>query len=49
MRVPYIAVAGDKEQKSGTIALRIRGNKKIKSMKLEKFAEMIKKEIEERR
>ncbi len=49
MRVPYIAVAGDKEQKSGTIALRIRGNKKIKKMKIEKFAEMIKREIEERR
>lgn len=49
MRIPYIAVAGDKEQKSGTIALRIRGNKKIKKMKVEKFAEMIKKEIESRK
>ncbi len=49
MRVPYIAVAGDKEQKSGKIALRIRGNKKIKKIKLEKFAEMIKKEIAERK
>ncbi len=49
MKIPYIAVAGDKEEKSETLALRIRGNKKIKKMKIEKFAEMIKKEIEERK
>jgi len=42
-------VIGDKEEKSGKIALRIRGNKKIKKMKPEKFAEMIKKEVEGRK
>lgn len=49
MRVPYIIVVGDKEEKSGRVAVRIRGNKKIKSMKISDFTKSLKKEIEEKR
>lgn len=49
MRVPYIVVVGDKEEKSGEVALRIRGDKKIKSMKVEGFAKSLRKEIEEKK
>ncbi len=49
MRIPYIIVAGDKEEKSGKVALRIRGSKKIKSMKISEFAKFLKKEIDERK
>jgi len=48
MRIPYIIVIGDKEEKAGEVALRIRGSKKIKSMKVDEFAESLKREIEER-
>ncbi len=49
MRIPYIVVVGDKEEKSGNVALRIRGNKKIKSMKISEFAKSLKREIKERK
>jgi threonyl-tRNA synthetase len=49
MRIPYIIVVGGKEEKSGSVALRIRGNKKIKKMKIGSFAKSLKKEIEERK
>ena len=49
MRVPYIVVLGDKEQKAGSVALRIRGDKKIKVMKVDKFAKELKKEIDEKK
>jgi threonyl-tRNA synthetase len=45
-RIPYIIVIGDKEQKEKTLAVRIRGDKKIKSFKIEKFVENLKKEID---
>jgi len=48
MRVPYIIVVGDKEEKEKTLAVRIRGDKKIQSFGIEDFAEKLKKEIEER-
>jgi len=48
MRIPYIIVVGDKEEKENTIAVREKGNKKIKSMKTNNFIKQIKKEIEER-
>ncbi|MCK4647828.1 threonine--tRNA ligase [Candidatus Pacearchaeota archaeon] len=48
MRIPYIIVAGDKEQKDKSLAVRVKGNKKIKKMSIEKFIDMIKEEIEER-
>ncbi len=54
MRVPYIIVVGDREEKEKTVAVRTRGDKKIESIKLEsikldKFIPSLKKEIEERK
>jgi threonyl-tRNA synthetase len=49
MRVPYIIVVGDKEEKEKTLAVRIRGNKKIETIKTEEFIKKIGKEIEERK
>lgn len=48
MRVPYIIVVGDKEEKEKTLAVRIKGNSKIETFKIEDFANKIKKEITER-
>jgi len=48
MRVPYIIVVGDREEKENKIAVRIKGDGKIKSFGVEEFGEKIKKEIEER-
>lgn len=48
MRVPYILVAGDKEEKNNEVAVRIKGDKKIEKMKVEDFIKRIKKEILER-
>ena len=48
MRIPYIIVVGDKEEKEKSIAVRIKGNKKIESMNIDNFIQKIKKEIEER-
>ena len=48
MRVPYIIVAGDKEEKEKTIAVRVKGSSKIEKFKVEKFIEMLKKEIDNR-
>ncbi len=48
MRVPYIIVVGGKEEKDKSLAVRIKGNKKIESMKVEGFIEKVRKEIEER-
>ena len=49
MRVPYILVVGDREEKEGTLAIRAKGDKKIGTMKINDFVFMLKKEIEERR
>ena len=49
MRVPYIIVVGDREEKEKSVAVRIKGDKKIKNFKVEKFCERLKKEIEERK
>jgi threonyl-tRNA synthetase len=49
MRVPYIIVAGDKEEKSKTIAVRIRGNPRIASYKTDDFAKKLREEIRERK
>lgn len=47
-RVPHIVVVGDKEEKSGTVAVRIRGDKKIKTVKIADFVKSLKKEIDEK-
>lgn len=49
MRVPYIIVVGDKEEKEKTLAIRVKGSNKIETMKTEEFVKKIKKEISERK
>ena len=49
MRIPYILVIGDKEEKEGTFAVRVKGDKRIKTMKPEKFVKSLNKEIQEKR
>ncbi len=49
MRVPYIIVVGDKEEKEKTLAVRVKGNSKIETFKIEEFIKRIRKEIEERK
>jgi len=46
-KLPYMIVVGDKEEKARTIAVRTRGEKKVKfGVKPDKFIEQVKKEIE---
>jgi threonyl-tRNA synthetase len=49
MRVPYIIVVGDREEKEKTLAVRTRGDSKIKSVKIEDFIKSLKDEIEQRK
>ncbi len=49
MKIPYIIVVGDKEEKQKTLAVRIRGDKKIKSIKMDKFVKDLKDEIDKRK
>ncbi|MCK5624328.1 threonine--tRNA ligase [Candidatus Pacearchaeota archaeon] len=48
MKIPYIIVVGDKEEKEGNLAVRVRGNKKIKTLKIKEFIEDLKEELEDR-
>ena len=49
MKIPYIIVIGDKEEKAKTLAVRERGVKSVRfGVKLDKFVSEIKKEIEDR-
>lgn len=49
MRIPYIIVIGDKEEKDNLIAIREKGNSKIRSSKLDSFIEELSREIRERK
>ena len=49
MKIPYIIVLGDKEEKEKNMAVRARGNKKIQKFSVDEFAKKLKEEIEERR
>ena len=46
MRIPYIIVIGDKEEKDKKLAVRVKGNNKIESLKIDSLVEKLKKEIE---
>lgn len=48
MKIPYIIVVGDREEKGKNLAVRIRGSKKIETIGVEEFKEKIKQEIGER-
>ena len=45
MMIPYIIVIGDKEEQNNSIAVRIRGNDKIKSMSSEQLIDKLREEI----
>ncbi len=49
MKIPYIIVVGDKEEKEKTIAVRKRGNKQIENLSIETFINNLSEEIKERR
>jgi len=49
MRVPYIIVVGDKEEKEKTIAVRIRGNSKIEKFTVNELCIRLKNEIGEKK
>ncbi|MFH1327017.1 MAG: threonine--tRNA ligase [archaeon] len=48
MRIPWVIVVGDREEKEKTIAVRSKGNKKIESMKIDDFISKLKSEINQR-
>lgn len=48
MKIPYILVIGDREEKGGTLAVRVKGDKRIKTMKPKEFVKSLKKEIHEK-
>lgn len=48
MRIPYVIVVGEKEEKDKSLAVRVKGSGKIESMKVEEFVGRVKKEISER-
>jgi len=48
MRVPYIIVVGDKEEKENNLAVRVRGSKEIQTFSLDEFVSKLKKEIDGR-
>ena len=48
MKVPYIIVVGDKEEKEKSLAVRIKGNSKIEKIKLDGFVSKLKREIDEK-
>ncbi|MGB9707762.1 MAG: threonine--tRNA ligase [Candidatus Pacearchaeota archaeon] len=48
MKIPYIIVIGDKEEKQGTLAVRARGKKPEFGVKLEKFVKEIRERIAKR-
>ncbi len=45
MRISYIIVVGDKEEKNKSVAVRVKGNKKIQSFKTDKFIKKLEEEI----
>ena len=44
-KIPYMLIIGDKEKEAGTVSLRARKEGNIGAVKIEEFAERIKKEI----
>lgn len=48
MRIPYILVVGDREEKEGKVAVRIKGNSKIETMLVDEFIDKIRNDIYEK-
>ena len=49
MKIPYIIVLGDREEKEKNMAVRTRGNKKIQKWSIDNFIKNLKEEIERKR
>ena len=47
-KVPYLLVVGDKELKNNSISVRARGGVDLGSMSLNKFLDILKKDIEKK-
>ena len=45
-KVPYMLIVGDKEKKAGTVAVRLRSEKDLGQLSLEKFISDVKEKIE---
>lgn len=48
-KIPYLLVVGGKEVESGAVAVRARGNKDLGSMSVEKFIELVKNDVKEKK
>ncbi len=48
-KIPYLLVVGGKEVETGTIAVRARGNKDLGSMPVDKFIELVKDDVKNKR
>ncbi|MEJ5226463.1 threonine--tRNA ligase [Thermodesulfovibrio sp.] len=48
-KIPYMLIIGDKEAEGGRITVRLRSGENLELIELEKFIELVKKEIKERK
>lgn len=48
-KVNYMATVGEKEEKSGSVAVRVRGDRKLETMEVDEFISKLKEEIQERK
>ncbi len=48
-KIPYLLVVGGKEVESGSVAVRARGNKDLGSMPVEKFIELVKDDVKNKK
>ena len=48
-KIPYLLVIGGKEVEAGAVAVRARGNKDLGSMPVEKFIELVKNDVKEKK
>jgi len=48
-KIPYLLVVGGKEVETGSVAVRARGNKDLGSMSLDKFIELVKEDVKNKR
>ena len=49
MRIPFVIVVGNREEKEKTLAIRTKGSKKIENIKIDELIKKLKKEISERK
>ena len=47
-KIPYMLIVGEKEEESGTVSVRRHGEGDLGSMEIEKFAEMVNKEVSDK-